>query len=82
MVAQEHQQHRAAVTAVVLSADGDHMFSGSADGSICVYDILQHYLPIKYLSTSLPNSKVCVHPSLLAVALLKLCLRGSPIWRG
>mmetsp|Transcript_2561 Transcript_2561/g.6727 ORF Transcript_2561/g.6727 Transcript_2561/m.6727 type:complete len:950 (+) Transcript_2561:248-3097(+) len=34
------------------------MFSGSADGSICVYDILQHYLPIKYLSTSLPNSKV------------------------
>lgn len=34
------------------------MFSGANDGAVCVYDILQNYLPIKYLSTSRPGFQV------------------------
>ena len=51
-VLQEHRQHRAAVEQVMFSADGERLFTAGGDGSICVYDVAQIYLPVKMLATN------------------------------
>jgi len=43
---QEHLQHRAEVTQVVFSPDGARMYSGGADGGLCVYDVAQVSWPV------------------------------------
>jgi hypothetical protein len=36
-----------------------------------VYDILQHYLPVKYLSTSSPGAKVTANTSLRVLSVTR-----------
>ncbi|KAK9823925.1 hypothetical protein WJX72_006401 [[Myrmecia] bisecta] len=52
---QEHRQHRGAVTHLLFAPNGDCMFSLGAEGNLCVYNVAQDYLPIKYLQTSPPD---------------------------
>ena len=57
---QEHRQHKKAVQDIVFTADGDLLLSAGAEGNLCVYDVRQNYVPIKYLATSSPKSQITV----------------------
>lgn len=56
---QEHQQHRAALVQLAYSPDGTKLFTGGADGGLCVYDVVQIYQPVKFLSAGVRDIKVC-----------------------
>lgn len=37
---------------LLYSSDGERLFTLSKDGTLCVHDVLQLYLPLKFLPTS------------------------------
>ncbi len=45
----EYQQHAAPVAAVAFSPDGRRLYSVSADGQLCIYDVERAYLPVRYV---------------------------------
>lgn len=55
---QEHQQHRGAVSKVLFTPEGDRLLSCGADGGLCVYDVVQIYAPVKFLSAGVKDLKV------------------------
>lgn len=57
-VTQDHLQHRAEVTQIVFAPDGTRMYSGGADGGLCVYDVTQVYQPTKFLPSGARDLRV------------------------
>lgn len=55
---QEHMQHKAAVVQISYSSDGVRLYTGGADGGLCVYDVAQVYLPTKFLAAGVRDLKV------------------------
>ena len=43
---------------MVYSADGTRLYTGGADGGLCVYDVPQVYQPTKFLSGGVKDLKV------------------------
>ena len=56
----EHRQHKGAVVDVTFTPDGSRMVTAGSEGNVCVYDAEGGYLPVKYLATALPTSRVSV----------------------
>eukprot|EP00937_MAST-01D_sp_MAST-1D-sp2_P005250 g5250.t1 len=50
----EHQQHNAAVVAIVFSPDGKRLFSAARDGHVCMYDVARDYQPVKMIAGDCP----------------------------
>lgn len=46
---------------VLYSSDGERLYTLSTDGNLCVHDVLQLYLPLKFLPTSpTPLAHACM----------------------
>lgn len=58
MLVQEHAQHRGPLVELVYSPCGTRLHSGAMDGTLVVYDVLQVYAPVKFLSAGVRDIKV------------------------
>ena len=57
---QEHCQHKGAVTEVLFTPNGALLLTAGSEGNICVYDVAQNYMPVKYLAASLPKKPIAM----------------------
>ena len=57
---QEHCQHKGAVTEVLFTPNGGLLLTAGSEGNICVYDVAQNYMPVKYLAASLPKKPIAM----------------------
>ena len=57
---QEHKQHSQDILKVLFHPHGSFMYTGGSEGTICVYDVGQNYMPMKYLTTSVPSGLICM----------------------
>lgn len=57
---QEHKQHAQDILKVMFHPQGSFMYTGGSEGTICVYDVQQNYMPMKYLTTSVPSGLICM----------------------
>jgi hypothetical protein len=55
---QEHLQHKAEVVQALYSPDGARLYTAGADGGLCVYDVAQVYMPVKFLSAGQRDLRV------------------------
>ncbi|QDZ18050.1 WD repeat domain-containing protein [Chloropicon primus] len=57
---QEHKQHSQDILKVMFHPQGSYMYTGGSEGTICVYDVDQNYMPVRYLTTSVPSGLICM----------------------
>ena len=59
----EYRQHTVMVTALTYSRNGLYLYSLASDGSICCYDVIHDYMPIKMFAAKRPNAAQRLHPN-------------------
>ena len=78
---EEYKQHRGRVLAIGYTHSAQRLFSASADGGLCAYDVLHSYQPSRFFSASPHADSPCIavasDDSLLAVGGLQT-VRPTP----
>eukprot|EP00039_Didymoeca_costata_P020621 m.341916 g.341916 ORF g.341916 m.341916 type:complete len:1772 (+) comp20674_c0_seq1:408-5723(+) len=50
-----HKQHTNKVASLLYDQDGERLYSAGSDGILCMYDVLQGYMPVRMISIMEPG---------------------------